>query len=114
MPLTSTRTGGPLTTATRPTGCDCVVYFVRPNCKNLDNWRRCRVHKLQWWSAWLHPKGRPPCVIDVQRMNPSQDGDDGCPDQVPFARPGPPPPVSEMGVLKSQETGGAEPARGFS
>jgi len=64
-----------------------MVHFGRQNCEHYDNWRRCRVHTLPWWVRWLHPKGRPPCVLDMQRDFPAQDGDEGCPDQKPLPRP---------------------------
>lgn len=67
-----------------------MVYFARPNCQHLDNWRRCRIHTLPWWVRWLAPLGRPTCVLDQQRYMPAQDEEEGCPDQKPFPRPDPP------------------------
>jgi hypothetical protein len=66
------------------------VYFCRPNCQHLDNWRRCKVHMAPWWIRWLLPKGRPPCVLDQQRVFRLQDEEFGCADQRPYPRPAPP------------------------
>lgn len=72
-----------------------MVHLAPPNCQHLDNWRRCRVHKLPWWQRWLVPGGRPPCILDVARYRPPQDGEVTCPDQKPrpLLRPVGPSPV---------------------
>lgn len=63
----------------------------RPNCRHLDNYRRCRVHPLlPWWIRWLAPGGRPICLLDRE---PPQDGEATCPDQRPRPRPAPPAPM---------------------
>jgi hypothetical protein len=69
-----------------------MVHIPRPNCRHLDNWMGCRVHKAPRWIRWIFPKYRPACILLVGF--PPQDGELECPDQV--ERPRPPPPNSQM------------------
>ena len=64
-----------------------MTFRGRPNCQNLDNYRRCRVHLLPWWLRWLAPSGRETCILDGPIP---QDGKLECPDQVEWPRPAPP------------------------
>jgi hypothetical protein len=74
-----------------------MAYFGRQNCQHLDNWNHCKVHAMPWWIRWLHPKGRPPCILDLQRDFLLQDEVPGCPDQKPYPRPSAP--KSGSGVM---------------
>lgn len=75
-----------------------MVYFMRPNCEHLDNWRRCRIHTAPWWIRWFYPQGRPPCLLDQQQHLLLPDEEPGCPDQLPYPRP-PAPPASQSGAV---------------
>lgn len=68
-----------------------MVHVARPNCQNLDNWGRCRVHTVSRWIRWLLPKGRPPCVFLT--VHEQQDGRLACAEQLEYPRPSTPAPM---------------------
>ena len=65
-----------------------MVWIGAPNCAHLDNYRRCRVHKMPWGLRWTG--ARPACILD--RPMPPRDGKWTCPDQIAVPRPSGPPP----------------------
>lgn len=70
-----------------------MVFRPRPNCRNLDNWRCCKLESHRGWLMRALDL-RPPCIID--RIDMPRDGEWICPDQDEYPRP--PPPTTGSGV----------------